>query len=148
MSDLRSLFTRDPVGRWAQDKIRAARAAGRIPSYGSPEWAALPDDDPRRAAAILVAAESWRAEADPVWRDAVHRAEQDGARAAYLRDVDARWGEIQAAWRELSQHVARIERARAVGSDVGLPLDERRRLALTPRPGDYPGRQASERRTA
>jgi hypothetical protein len=31
-----------------------------IPRYGSEAWDALPDQDPRRAAAILIAAEAWR----------------------------------------------------------------------------------------
>jgi hypothetical protein len=36
-----------------------------IPSYGSPEWDALPDQDPRRAAAVIVAAECWRDHCSP-----------------------------------------------------------------------------------
>jgi hypothetical protein len=45
-----------------------ARAGDRssIPRYGSPEWDALPDQDPRRAAAILIAAEAWRDHCSPV----------------------------------------------------------------------------------
>lgn len=44
-----------------------ARAGDRasIPRYGSPEWNALPDQDPRRAAAILIAAEAWRDHCSP-----------------------------------------------------------------------------------
>jgi hypothetical protein len=44
----------------------ARRLIGRVPNgtvvprYGSDEWDALPDQDPRRAAAIMVAAEAWR----------------------------------------------------------------------------------------
>lgn len=31
-----------------------------IPRYGSPEWDALPEMDPRRAASVVLAAECWR----------------------------------------------------------------------------------------
>lgn len=49
----------------------ACRLIGRvedrasIPSYGSPEWDALPDQDPRRAAAVMIAAEAWRDHCSP-----------------------------------------------------------------------------------
>jgi hypothetical protein len=43
----------------AQHLLGRVRGA-RIPSYGSPEWDALPDQDPRRAAAVVRAAEAWR----------------------------------------------------------------------------------------
>jgi Protein of unknown function (DUF2742) len=49
----------------------ARRLFSRVPSgtpcprYGSPEWNALPDQDPRRAAAILRSAEAWRRHCSP-----------------------------------------------------------------------------------
>lgn len=44
-----------------------ARAGDRssIPRYGSTDWDVLPDQDPRRAAAILIAAEAWRDHCSP-----------------------------------------------------------------------------------
>lgn len=45
---------------WALQRIRAARAVGPIPQYGSAEWAALPARDPRLWAAAIAAAEAWR----------------------------------------------------------------------------------------
>ncbi|SBW20447.1 hypothetical protein FDG2_1695 [Candidatus Protofrankia californiensis] len=129
----------DPVGSWARRKIREAQPTGTFPRYGSAGWIRLEDSDPRKIAAVLAAAECWRLESNPAWRAALIQAEQDGARAAYLRDVDRNWGEVQATWSELSRHIGRIEQARRAGGDIGLPLAERRRLAAIPRPGDHPG---------
>lgn len=36
-----------------------------LPRYGSPLWDALPDHDPRRAAAVMIAAECWRDHCSP-----------------------------------------------------------------------------------
>ncbi len=54
----------DPLP-WALDRIRAAGRHGRIPLYGSPDWAALPARDPRRWAAVIAAAEAWRDHRSP-----------------------------------------------------------------------------------
>lgn len=48
----------DAVELWAA--ARMAYFAGDFPQYASPEWLALPGDDPRRFAAALEAAEKWR----------------------------------------------------------------------------------------
>ncbi|WP_329057620.1 hypothetical protein OG511_20355 [Streptomyces sp. NBC_01453] len=46
------------VQLWAEAKMFwSARA---FPKYGSPQWRALPPDDPRRLASALEAAEMWR----------------------------------------------------------------------------------------
>lgn len=46
------------VQLWAEAKMFwSARA---FPRYGSPQWQALPPDDPRRLASALEAAELWR----------------------------------------------------------------------------------------
>ena len=44
--------------RWADALI--ASADGPVPEYGSAEWASLPDDDRRKVAACIEAAEKWR----------------------------------------------------------------------------------------
>ncbi|GAA2097689.1 hypothetical protein GCM10009726_06340 [Nocardioides furvisabuli] len=40
-----------------------ARAPG-APSYGSPEWCALPESSPAKVAAVVIAAESWARDGD------------------------------------------------------------------------------------
>ncbi len=50
---------------WARAVIARGRALGPVPTYGSPGWSALPPSDPRAVAAVAVAAECWRQEADP-----------------------------------------------------------------------------------
>ena len=45
---------------WALVTIRAGRAYGEIPVYGSDEWLALHPTNPRRLAALASAAECWR----------------------------------------------------------------------------------------
>jgi len=52
--------------RWARRMIGAV--AKPLPSYGSPEWVALPEGDRRKVAAVVVAAECWA-------RDLEHLAE-------------------------------------------------------------------------
>ena len=49
-----------PLARSLLERVPAAqRVALHQYRYGSPEWDALPDQDPRRAAAVIVAAECW-----------------------------------------------------------------------------------------
>lgn len=50
---------------WALERIRAAAGHGELPPYGSSEWQQLPADDPRRSAAVVVAAEAWRDHRSP-----------------------------------------------------------------------------------
>lgn len=50
---------------WAAARIDAAERP--IPEYGSDEWAALPDNSRAKIAAVIIAAECWRAEIDPEW---------------------------------------------------------------------------------
>lgn len=45
---------------WAVGIIRLGRDAGQIPRYGSQTWLMMAGDDPRRIAAIVIAAECWR----------------------------------------------------------------------------------------
>ncbi|MCW2899811.1 MAG: hypothetical protein JWO67_2076 [Streptosporangiaceae bacterium] len=58
----------DPVALWAEAQVTALKVK-KWPAYGSPGWRELKAEDPRRATAILEAAELWRryvAEEDPL----------------------------------------------------------------------------------
>lgn len=48
----------DIVDLW--ERAEMAWAMGDFPKYGSPECGALDDNDPRKLAAMLSAAEKWR----------------------------------------------------------------------------------------
>ncbi|MFE9766832.1 hypothetical protein ACFYPC_20320 [Streptomyces sp. NPDC005808] len=65
------------VSLWASAAITNLRVA-EWPAYGTAEWLRLPAADPRRAAAILAAAEMWRRYGDEQqlleWFAAAHRA--------------------------------------------------------------------------
>jgi hypothetical protein len=54
-----------PITPLAARLIGRVADRGTIPKYGSSEWDALPDQDPRRAAAVVVAAEAWRDHCSP-----------------------------------------------------------------------------------
>ncbi len=45
---------------WAARLIAAGQAAGALPLYGDAVWRLLADDDPRKVAATVRAAEAWR----------------------------------------------------------------------------------------
>lgn len=51
---------------WAANLIR--RAGDDVPSYGSPEWLALPESHPAKVAAVVIAAESWAMDGDDLER--------------------------------------------------------------------------------
>lgn len=125
---------------WARERISAARAVGPVPGYGSPEWDALADEDPRKVAAALVAAEVQRYEAATMVERlraevdaaryaaevaAVEQEIEDGARAAMARD------EVLAA---KCQQLGRDGAAQLLGRrPTAAELAERRREA-SPRP--------------
>jgi hypothetical protein len=47
----------DETGSWAREELAVLST---VPEYGSPEWHRLEPGDPRRQAAVVVAAERWR----------------------------------------------------------------------------------------
>jgi len=47
----------NPTAQWAAEELRHLT---HIPTYGTPEWHHLEPTDPRRAAALITAAEAWR----------------------------------------------------------------------------------------
>lgn len=81
----------DPVELWAA--ARMAYFAGDFPQYASPEWRALPADDPRRFAAALEAAEKWRKFGDEQallqWFREAHQARPSIADRRTCAEVDA-----------------------------------------------------------
>ncbi|MGV9275976.1 DUF2742 domain-containing protein [Streptomyces griseosporeus] len=53
--------TPDAVALWASARVtELLDGHDDPPAYGSPEWQRLPNSDPRKGAAIVVAAELWR----------------------------------------------------------------------------------------
>lgn len=51
---------------WAVPLIRRGRKLGLVPPYGSASWCDLPPTDARKVAAVVIAAECWWQEVDPV----------------------------------------------------------------------------------
>ena len=51
-----------PLAKWLIGRVSDRQS---IPRYASPAWENLPDDDPRRAAAVCVAAEAWANHCSP-----------------------------------------------------------------------------------
>jgi hypothetical protein len=102
---------------WAAERIAAGNAAGPVPDYGSPEWEALAEEDPRKLAAALVAAEVHRYEvatlADRVRLElaelahAAEAAEVDDAIEAGARAAMAREERLAAHARQVGQQGAR-----------------------------------------
>lgn len=70
-----------------------SRAPRPIPSYGSPDWTALPKNDLRRVASVLVAAECWRDHCSParVAQDLVERMDEED-RSILRRLRETSWG--------------------------------------------------------
>lgn len=113
---------------WARRLIDAA-GGQRIPRYGSAGWAALPEGDPRRVAACVIAAESWAADGDDL---------EDRLR----RELDNRWYADKS--REDADYAADVEQHRERWAHLAsvVPFAERRRRQLEdarPRPGDFAG---------
>lgn len=66
---------------WASAHIRDAKSRGPIPRYGDHAWHQLTATDPRRWAAIIIAAECWASDGDDIpgrlRRDLAHQADID-----------------------------------------------------------------------
>jgi hypothetical protein len=71
---------------WAQALI--ARATGPIPDYGSAEWERLPDSDPHKVAACVIASEAWRTYWSPEEHERRLRTELE---ASWPAEPEARW---------------------------------------------------------
>ena len=62
MSDLVQQHRLTPLARRILSRVPAGTT---VPRYGSGEWDDLPDQDPSRAAAVIIAAEAWRDHLSP-----------------------------------------------------------------------------------
>lgn len=97
---------------WAQHLVRRGQALGAVPRYSSSAWRALPDNDPRKVAACVVAAECWAEHVDTL-EERLHteiataRAEREDYEAEQWAAMAARvrrranmktWAEVQAGW--------------------------------------------------
>lgn len=71
-----------------------------LPSYGSPEWLALPEGDRRKVAAVVVAAECWATDLDDL--PARTLAESRAFKAAEDADYQARAAAHRREWSHLS----------------------------------------------
>lgn len=111
---------------WAQ---RYLDAVPGWPLYGSPEWCALPADDPRRVAACVSAAEVYTRDRFDDLEEWL-RAEVETLRIAHKRAEDLDY------LRSFAGHLRRN------GGRVLTTFEERRARQLEaakPRPGDHPG---------
>ena len=114
--------------RWAYSLLRRAKTPA--PRYGSTEWAALADADPRKVAACVRAAECWVTSSDNLVDD-LH-ADLHAARQAHKEADD---GDYVARWR-----AHRTEWSRR--TSAGKPFAQRRAEQLEAanlRAGDYAG---------
>lgn len=129
----------DVVGVWASAQVTrlldGAPANLPLPEYGAAEWLDLPGADPRRAAALITAAEQWRrlvdeqarinelAETNPdAWYDAVTRAADKEAHRLIRRHQLSKWptsAELDARRREYRP--AHVVKATPGWSPIGIP---------------------------
>jgi len=114
---------------WASSLIR--RAGKPPPSYGSPEWLALPEGSPAKVASVVVAAEAWAVDGDDI-PERMRRDLADVRRAERHQDDEL-----------FTANVVPMVQALASRPDLGTTYAERRTReladAMKPRPGDFPG---------
>jgi len=84
------------------------------PRYGGWAWSVLPDQDPRRAAGVIIAAECWRSHCSPAQLAEDLRRQLAEENAAVVRRVRETSWDVQAArsW-EPSPSYAELQRRRA-----------------------------------
>lgn len=127
------MIARDSAAVWASHRIRAGQAVGQVPRYGSPAWLRLEDRDPRKVAAVVIAAECWRQDGEGmVDRLAVELA--DGRRTTERLDA-AEWAAAAAGVRHMANTPTHVELERRRWGDGG------REAFARPRPGDFKGRR-------
>ncbi|HEY9411434.1 MAG TPA: DUF2742 domain-containing protein [Jiangellaceae bacterium] len=111
--------------------VELGRRHGPVPRYGTPEWEALPDGDPRVFAAVVIAAECWRRDGTPEAIAARLRQELEESDRLVLyrqfgaeRDVHAAWMEQPARRRVWRPSNAVMQRRR--NELVSGPEDQQR----------------------
>lgn len=111
----------DPVALWAEQQVTAL-GVDQYPVYGSPAWTSLRAADPRRAAAIIEAAEQWRRhQAHEQWLDDLLEHNPEAWYRLFTADANAE-----------AKRVLRAERlsSRPTAAEVA----RRRRSYAEPRP--------------
>lgn len=128
------------TARRAWAKAMVAHITDRItnPAYGSPRWAALADDDPRKLAAAVITAECWATDTDDLPNRV--RRELDAARQA----EEHRWAEVVEELRRVARAAA-SPAASTLRAHYAKTQAERIADARRPRPGDYPGQHPNHR---
>ncbi len=102
-----------------------------VPKYGSAEWLALPEGDPAKVAAVVVAAECWATEGDELPEQLAR--ELENARAGFKLAEDADYQDRAQAHR--------AEWSRLPSSGKSFAERRAEQLAsIRPGPGDYTGR--------
>jgi hypothetical protein len=117
----------DPAALWAENQF-AALGVDDAPEYGSPAWVKLRADDPRRAAAIIEAAELWRRHrAREEWLDQLLDDDPEHWFALVTETADAYSRRIAGALArqptaaEMTKRRARLQPAREVVATAGWP---------------------------
>ncbi|MFK4091115.1 DUF2742 domain-containing protein [Kribbella sp. NPDC020789] len=106
-----------------------------LPTYGSPHWAALADDDPRKLAAAVIAAECWATDRDEL--PGRLRDEIADLHAAFNAARDGYWAELFAEAVNVA-HAAATPAAFAMRRHYATPQAQRIANARRARPGDRP----------
>lgn len=110
---------------------------GQLPIYGSPEWEALDNADPRRFASVVRAAEAWRRDGtDQAVREHTEHqlflAEQAGEQIAMSRLRQLSWDLSEATdWANMADSIDRARRAHTT-RDAGYQQPQRTPDPWTP----------------
>ncbi|MFI9236914.1 hypothetical protein [Streptomyces sp. NPDC053079] len=128
----------DITGLWAEQQHTALGVA-EAPEYGSPAWVQLRAEDPRRAAAIIEAAELWRRRrAHELWLDRLLDEDPDRWYSIVTEEANAAARAIAPALArrltadELRARRAQIKPVHVVRASPGWPP-----VAIPGRPGWY-----------
>jgi len=125
------VIPRDSTAEWASHRIRAGQAVGQVPRYGSAAWLRLGDRDPRKVAAVVIAAEAWRW--DSLELPDRLAGELDEARRTTEELDAAEWSLAAASVRRTASTPTLLQLERRRWGDGGRAAFGR------PRPGDFEG---------
>lgn len=133
---------RDPnaVLRWAAPMLTQAHDTGPIPFAGSPEWAALPNDDPRKAAAVVLTALVELHASTPAAIAAKRRAELDEIERTCRERIrsGAHDLSISTTWAAIGPSYQDLERRRSSYTTPALNPEQIRAGATVPWTCDQP----------
>ncbi|TDW65616.1 DUF2742 domain-containing protein [Kribbella pratensis] len=112
-----------------------------LPAYGSPNWAALADDDPHKLAAAVIAAECWATDQDELPDRLCD--ELANQREAFEAAWEAHWAFLFADAVNVARAAARPA-AFTLRAHYATPQAARIADARRPRPGDYSSQEANQ----